>query len=122
MNKELAINYINEHSLTGIKAGKERETFLEIWMVVVNDRIFARSWGLAQKSWYNSFLTDPKGAIKCGDYIIPIRASIPEDSEELKELINQAYLTKYNSEHNKKYAEGIIENKHVERTMEFIIG
>ena len=46
-----AIQYINSHNLIGIKAGKERETFLEIWMVTVENRIFARSWGFAEKSW-----------------------------------------------------------------------
>jgi hypothetical protein len=42
MNRKAAIKFIAENNLIGLKAGHHRNTFLEIWMVVVNDRIFAR--------------------------------------------------------------------------------
>ena len=121
MNKNKALEYIRTHNLIGIKAGSERPGFLEIWMVVVQNRIFARSWGLAEKSWYNSFLKCPAGQLQGGDAIYIIKAAIPKDIEELTDKINQAYLTKYNSGRNRKYATGIIEEKHIERTMEFVI-
>ena len=116
-----AINYINSHNLVGIKAGKERETFLEIWMVTVNNRIFARSWGFAERSWYNTFLNDSNGEIKCDNQIFKIKAVIPEDLDSLNEKISQAYLDKYDSGENSFYAKGITEQSHVEKTMEFII-
>lgn len=119
--RETAIRFIEHNTLIGLKAGNQRDTFLDIWMVVVEGRIFARSWGLAEKSWYNTFLNDPKGAIKCHDLIIPIKAMIPSDKEDLIEKVNLAYLTKYNSEHNMPYAIGITADQHVERTMEFIV-
>lgn len=121
MNKNTALDYINTHNLIGIKAGANRSTFLEIWMVVVDNRIFARSWGLAEKSWYNSFLQDPQGQIQCGNLIVNISAIVPTDDDELTEAINNAYLTKYNSEHNIEYAKGIIKTEHIEKTLEFII-
>jgi hypothetical protein len=122
MNKDKVLQYINSHNLIEIKAGQERTTFLEIWMVTVNNRIFARSWGLAERSWYHTFLEDPEGQIKCGEHIFHIKALVPNDLEELTSDINIAYLTKYNTAANLKYSKGIIEQKHVEKTMEFIIG
>lgn len=122
MNKDLALDYINSHNIIEIKAGQQRTTFLEIWMVTVNDRIFARSWGLAEKSWYNTFLQDSEGQIKCGEHIFQIKAIIPDDLKELTHDINTAYLTKYNTGSNLQYSKGIIQQKHVEKTMEFIIG
>lgn len=121
MKKEIAIDYINSHSLIGIKAGFDRPNFLDIWMVVVDNRIFARSWGFAEKSWYNSFLENPSGQIKCGDVIVPIKAIIPEDNDLITEQINTAYLTKYNSEERIPYAKAIVEKEHSDKTMEFII-
>ncbi|SHK10308.1 DUF2255 family protein [Chryseobacterium polytrichastri] len=121
MNKKKALDYIQTHNLIGIKAGADRSSFLEIWMVVINDRIFARSWGLAEKSWYNSFLQNPKGQIQCGNLILNINTRVPTDNDALTDAINNAYLTKYNSEHNMEYAKGIIQTKHIEKTMEFII-
>ena len=121
MKKEIAIEFIKNNNLIGIKAGNERTTFLDIWMVVVNDRIFARSWGFAEKSWYNHFLQNPVGQIKCGEKIFYIKACIPADKEAITDRINTAYLTKYNAEHNIKYAQGIVTKNHIEKTMEFIV-
>ncbi|HQV01195.1 MAG: DUF2255 family protein [Bacteroidia bacterium] len=121
MHKEALLKYINTHSLIGIKAGNDRTAFLEIWMVVVDNRMFARSWGMAEKSWYNSFLQDPLGQIKCGETIYSIKANIPADNYILKDKINEAYLNKYNSAHNAKYAKGITQEPHISKTMEFII-
>lgn len=119
MHNENVNEYINSHNLIGIKAGIERNEFLEIWMVVVDNRIFARSWGLAEKSWYNSFLKDNKGQIKCGDYIYNIEARIPTDLEMITDEINIAYLHKYNFGENAYYAQGIVTKVHEKRTMEF---
>ncbi|RXM52870.1 MULTISPECIES: DUF2255 family protein [unclassified Chryseobacterium] len=121
MNKNKALNYITTNNLIGIKAGSERTEFLEIWMVVIQDRIFARSWGLAEKSWYNTFLKGSTGQIKCGNTVYRIKAVIPEDIDQLTDEINKAYLAKYNFGRNSKYATGIIEDRHIEKTMEFII-
>lgn len=121
MNINNALDYIKENNLIGIKAGTQRPSFLEIWMVVVENRIFARSWGLAEKSWYNTFLENSEGQIQCGSTIYKIEALVPDDLNQITDEINKAYLKKYNFGDNSKYAIGIIEEKHIGKTMEFII-
>ncbi|WP_426482865.1 DUF2255 family protein [Chryseobacterium sp. R2ACT005] len=121
MNKDSALDYIQNNSIIGVKGGLQRPDFLEIWMVVVQNRVFARSWGLAKRSWYNTFLENPIGEIQCGKTIYSIKALIPQDINDLTEEINEAYLTKYNTGHNIPYSQGIIQEKHVARTMEFVI-
>jgi hypothetical protein len=116
MNTQKALDFIESNNLIGFKAGQERETFLEIWMAVVDNRIFARSWGFAERSWCNYFLKDSSGEIKCGDEVFQIEAVVPESDDELNEKINEAYLKKYsNSEHNRKYAKGIVRQAHVKK-------
>lgn len=120
MNKDTAIKYIQANNHIGIKAGTERDSFLEIWMVVVDNRIFARSWGLAERSWHHTFLQNQEGEIKCGSEVFKIGAQIPTDEADLMKKINEAYLSKYSgTAHNKKYADGIIKQAHIEKTMEF---
>lgn len=121
MGNKNAVQFINSNNLIGLKAGKERETFLEIWMVTVDNRIFARSWGFAEKSWYNTFLKDNRGQLKCGETIFDIEAKIPTDLAEIETRINAAYLEKYDSGDNSFYAQGIIKKEHAEKTMEFIV-
>ncbi|MEM9141476.1 MAG: DUF2255 family protein [Bacteroidota bacterium] len=118
---EQVLEFIQNNNLIGIKAGKERETFLKIWMVVVQGRIFARSWNLSQKSWYTTFLDDPKGQIQCGETAYPISARIPKDLDRISEKINQAYLAKYNYGENGYYAQGIVQEKHWDKTLELML-
>ncbi|MCS4225457.1 DUF2255 family protein [Sphingobacterium sp. BIGb0165] len=121
MCKQKVLDYIQNNNLIGVKAGIERPDFLDIWMVVVQGRIFARSWGLAERSWYNSFLKKPMGQIKCGTILCQIWATVVDDTPELTAAINQAYLAKYNQGYNSVYAQSIIAEKHVAKTMEFMI-
>ena len=120
-DQELAVQLINGTNLIGIKAGTERETFTHIWMVTVGNRIFARSWSFAEKSWYNTFLMDTIGYIQCDESQFQIKASIPEHSSDLNASISAAYLKKYNHGDNSKYATGITDQKHIEKTMEFSV-
>ncbi|WP_312557958.1 DUF2255 family protein [Empedobacter brevis] len=120
-NFEKVKNYISTHNLIGLKAGLSRENFLDIWMVIVENRIFARSWGFAEKSWYNTFLVENEGELRCGDLIVKIKAQIPNDLNQISAEINKAYLDKYNYGDNSVYAKGIIGQEHVDKTMEFIV-
>jgi hypothetical protein len=115
------LGYIKTNNLIGIRAGRDRETFLDIWMVVVDDRVFARSWGLSEKSWFHLFKKDPAGAIRCGEKIIPVSASAVANDVQLNERINTAYLEKYNYGENAPYAQGITKPEHVAKTMEFLL-
>ncbi|EMR02268.1 DUF2255 family protein [Cesiribacter andamanensis] len=120
MFPEHILAHINTHTLCGIRAGTEPRAFLNIWMVVVENRVFARSWGLSERSWYGAFLQQGVGAIQCGEKEVPVLGRIPADLEPLGEKINQAYLQKYTSEHNRPYAQGITQPDHMARTLELL--
>jgi hypothetical protein len=114
------LEYISNNNLVGIRAGSSRKGFLPVWMVVVNKRVFVRSWGLAEKSWYNTFLENNTGAIDCGGEVIPVMAIIPGDIGAMNRLINEAYLKKYDYGSNSFYAQGITGEQHMNRTVELI--
>lgn len=120
-NQQELIDFIDSNTLIGIKAGNSRDTFSSIWMVTYNNRIFARSWGLAERSWYNVFKDNDLGEIKCNENIFKIRATVPSDLVMINECINQAYLDKYDFGDNQEYAQEMVKPKHYSKTMEFII-
>lgn len=120
MNTPDIISYINSNNLVGIRGGSKPRDFLNIWMVVVAGRIFARSWSMSERSWYTAFLAEETGAIKCGETEVAVRGIIPADIETLGPMINQAYLQKYTSEHNRPYARGIVQPEHMAKTLELI--
>jgi hypothetical protein len=112
---------IQETQITSLRAGKDREKFTGIWMVVVEDRIFGRSYTLSERSWYTTLLTGETGAIKCGKEIIPVKGAKPKDIKSITKAINKAYEKKYLVKaYNKKWVDGLCEPERVARTMEFI--
>ena len=89
-----------------IRAGSGDHRFIGIWMVVVEDRVFVRSWSVKPDGWYRTFLSDPRGAIKVQDQEIEIRA-VPAKSARLRDLIDRAYLKKYSSPGSLRYAKDL---------------
>jgi hypothetical protein len=94
---------IRDAKMVAIQAGTEQHRFIGIWAVVVQGRVFVRSWSLKPRSWYRTFLEDPVGAIRIGERTIPVRA-VRTRSERLKTAVDQAYLEKYNRPGFIKYA------------------
>jgi hypothetical protein len=112
---------INETQITSVRAGKEREKFTGIWMVVVKGRIFGRSYYLSERSWYTAFINGGTGDIKCGKEIVPVKGKKPSDIDKIAGAILKAYAKKYLVKaYNKKWVDGFAEPERVARTMEFI--
>jgi hypothetical protein len=112
---------INETQITSVRVGKGRDKFTGIWMVVVKDRIFGRSYYGAERSWHTAFLNGDNGDIKCGKEILPVRGLKPVDFNDITNAINKAYEKKYLVKaYNKKWVDGLCEPDRVARTMEFI--
>ena len=44
-----------------IRVGTRPQRFIGIWVVVVNDRVFVRSWSVRPRGWYQTFLEEPSG-------------------------------------------------------------
>jgi hypothetical protein len=47
-----------------IRAGTGRHRFIGIWAVVVNDRVFVRSWSVKPDGWYRTFQKEPRGTLQ----------------------------------------------------------
>jgi hypothetical protein len=49
---------IHDGKIVGIRAGTKPHRLIGIWAVVVEGRIFVRSWSLKEHSWYRTFLEE----------------------------------------------------------------
>ncbi len=97
------VTAIRDGKILGIRAGSGPHRIIGIWAVVVEGRVFVRSWSLKPRSWYRTFLEDPTGVMTVGDAEIPIRA-VRTRSERLKSAVDRAYLEKYHTPGSIKYA------------------
>ncbi len=110
---------IREGKILGIRAGAKAHRTIGIWAVVVEGRVFVRSWSLKPRSWYRTFLEEPRGVIEVSGRRIPVRAVFTR-SERLKSLVDRAYREKYNTPGSLHYVRGFKEKKRRETTTELI--
>ena len=96
------VDELHRGKILGVRAGSEPHRFVGVWMVVVEGRLFIRSWSLKPRSWYRTFLVDPIGAVTIGKREFRVRA-VQTRSERLKDAVSAAYAAKYNTPASKKY-------------------
>ncbi len=113
---------LQKEKLLGIRAGTSTtHRVIGIWVVVVEKRLFVRSYSIKPRSWWRTFLEDPYGSIIVGEKEIPIRA-IPTRSERLKDLVSEAYKEKYNKPGDIQYVKEMSKRKSRDTTTELVAG
>lgn len=110
---------IHEGKSLGIRAGTAPHRVIWIWAVVVRGRVFVRSWSLKPRSWWQTFLEDPRGIIVIGKDTIPVRA-VRTRSDTLKDEIDRAYLAKYGTPGSIKFVRDLGGTKSRATTTELV--
>jgi hypothetical protein len=113
------VEAIRTDKILGIRAGRKHHRFIGIWAVVVDGRVFVRSWGITPRSWYRTFLAEPEGAIRVGERELRVQA-VHTRSERLKAAVDRAYLAKYNTPGALKYARDLARAKSRATTTELV--
>lgn len=102
-----------------IRAGNGTHRDIGIWVVVVDRRVFVRSWTVKPGGWYSTLLEEPRGIIKVDGAEIPFRA-IRTRSERLKDAVDRAYAAKYTTSASLKYVKGLKVPKRRDTTTELV--
>jgi hypothetical protein len=111
---------IDASRILGIRAGARSDhRFIGIWAVVVDGRVFVRSWTLAKDGWHRTFLDDALGTIQVGDRQIRIRAARAR-GERIRDAVDRAYADKYPTPGSRKYVLGFRTPRRREATMELM--
>lgn len=111
---------IRKDKIIGIRAGSgSNHRTIGIWAVIVEGRIFVRSWSMKPRSWWRTFLEDPYGIMTVGKKEFPIRA-IQTRSERLKDLVSAAYKEQYNTPGSVQYVKDMSRKKSRDTTTELV--
>ncbi|NUR56679.1 MAG: DUF2255 family protein [Acidobacteria bacterium] len=114
------VRAIDESQILGVRAGSgTAHRFIGVWAVVVQGRVFARSWTLKSRGWYRTFLDDPRGAIQIRERTVRVRA-VPVRSERLRDAVERAYANKYPTPGSRKYVRGFRTKRRRDTTTEFV--
>ncbi|HSF14707.1 MAG TPA: DUF2255 family protein [Vicinamibacteria bacterium] len=110
---------IRNSKILRIRAGAKPHRLIGIWAVVVQGRVFVRSWSLKPRSWYRTFLEEPRGVVEVEGREIAIRA-VHTRSERLKDAVDRAYLEKYSTKGSIRYARDLGRPKSRATTTELV--
>ncbi len=116
------IEKIASDKILGIRAGtKSDHRVIGIWVVVVDGRVFVRSWSMKPRSWWRTFLENPHGEIFVGGRKrgIKVRA-VQVKSETLKEKVSAAYREKYNTPGSVQYVKDMSRSPSKDTTTELV--
>jgi hypothetical protein len=104
------VTAIAKDKILGVRAGSDDHRFIGVWVVVVDGRVFIRSWGLKRRSWRQTFREDPTGTIQAAGRELRVRAvtSVPEKT---KAAVDEAYAAKYNTPGALRYVRGFARSK-----------
>ena len=114
------VEAIDESRILGVRAGARSDhRFVGIWAVVVDGRVFVRSWMQKADGWYRTFLRDPLGTIQVGERQVRTRA-LRVRGQRIRDHIEHAYANKYRSRSSLKYVRGFRTERRRDTTIEFV--
>lgn len=114
------LTQIHESRYLRIRAGSDHR-FIGIWVVVVDGRVFVRSWNNKPTGWHRAFLDEPHGAILIGEREIPIRAK-RATGQRIMVAVEAAYAEKYTTAASRYYVLGFKRPRRRATTTELVPG
>lgn len=117
--RDMIVAAVRDRKILGITAGSKPHRVTGIWAVVVEGRIFVRSWGVKPGGWYRTFLDDPRGTMHINGRSMTIRA-VRTRSERLKDAVSEAYRNKYNTPGSIKYVRDLSRARCRDTTTELV--
>ena len=105
-------------AILGVRSGTEHR-YTGVWVVVVEGRVFVRSWNDKPTGWYRAFLDEPGGSVTLGEAEIRVRAT-PVRSARIRSVVSEAYAEKYPTKGSVKWVRGFAEPPREAHTLELL--
>jgi hypothetical protein len=117
---DAVVEAIRNAKILGVRAGTEHR-YTGVWVVVVDDRVFVRSWNDKPTGWFRAFRKQPGGTIQAGRLEVPVRARLVR-SARIRDAVTAAFGEKYNTKASRKWVDGFAEPARALTTLEFVPG
>jgi hypothetical protein len=112
------IDVFNRSKILGVRSGSDHK-YTGVWVVVVNGRVYARSWNDKPTGWFRAFKREPEGWAQVGGLELPVRASFPRSAQVLG-AVTDAFARKYDTKASRKWVEGFAEPARQLTTVELV--
>ena len=112
------VEALDAAKIVGVRAGREHK-YTGVWVIVIEGRVFARSWNDKPTGWYRAFLAEPLGSLQVGDAERRVRGR-PVRSARLRDAVTAAYGEKYDTKASQPWVRGFARPARAAHTMEFV--
>jgi hypothetical protein len=112
------VEALRKAKIIGVRSGSEHR-YTGVWVVVVGNRVFARSWSDKPTGWFRAFKKEPTGTVQVEKIEIPVHAKQVR-SARVRDSVTKAFAEKYNTKGSLKWVEGFREPERVLTTVEFV--
>jgi hypothetical protein len=111
---------LDQAKILGVRAGaSSQHRFTGVWVVVVDDRAFARSWDVRPDGWFEAFRKAGEGTIEVEARKVRVAGRVVR-SARLLDAVERAYAEKYSTPASKKWVRGFRSARRRRATMEFV--
>ena len=104
--------------ILGVRSGTGHR-YTGVWVVVVERRVFVRSWSGRATGWYAALRREPQGSISLDGREVAIRAS-HVGSERLRGAVSRAYAGKYDTKASEKWVRGFAAPEREATTLDLV--
>ena len=111
---------LHKAKILGVRSG-DVHSYTGIWVVVVEGRVFVRTWNDKPTGWYRAFRAEPRGSIQVDGREVAVRTRHTR-SERLRDAVTQAFAAKYNTKASQKWITGFAEPERAFATLEILPG
>lgn len=112
------VEALRKAKILGVRSGTAHR-YTGVWVVVVEGRVFVRSWNDKPTGWFRAFKKEPAGTIQLGDVEIPVRGKTVR-SARLRDAVTAAYAEKYPTKGSQKWVEGFADPSRAINTLELV--
>jgi hypothetical protein len=112
------IESLRRAKIIGVRAG-ETHRYTRVWVIVVEGRVFVRSWSDKPGGWYRAFRTERSGTIQVEGREIPVRA-VQTRAARLRDAVSAAFGEKYPTKASEKWVRGFAEPERARHTLELV--
>lgn len=115
--RDATLDVLRNAKILGVRAGTEHR-FTGVWLVV-EGRLFVRSWNDKPTGWFRAFRREPNGTVQIAGLDIPVRARLTR-SARLRDAVTVAFGQKYNTKASRKWVEGFADPARELTTFELV--
>jgi hypothetical protein len=111
---------LDRAKILGVRSG-DAHKYTGVWVVVVDRRVFVRSWNDKPTGWYRALRAEPRGSITIGrdGTELAVRARHVR-SGRLRRAVSEAYARKYDTKASLQWVRGFAEPEREATTLELV--